>query len=226
HAVTYHLSATAYVEGLIAPPAPAATPLLAWSPTDAPAGALNRARAAATALRGRIVKEAATFREDARRANVLYFLPDILPADAAAWFTYPTSARLLVAERTAPSTWATLQRAAQYHGAKNLLVHPTGPLPADGALLRFFWEHLQTGAPMAEALHLAQLDCIADPNLAAPHHWAEWRLIGNPGLTLSPEEPLGRWLIWGLGLLLGLSFVVGIRRYWARQFKRRYVEGA
>ncbi len=86
--------------------------------------------------------------------------------------------------------------------------------------MRSFYDHLAEGAPVVEAVALAQLDFRRDPGLRAPHHWAGFVVIGDGSLQVALERrsPLGR-LIGPLALILGGALAVfgpSLVRQWRR----------
>ncbi|SDL96596.1 CHAT domain-containing protein [Catalinimonas alkaloidigena] len=226
-AVSYHWSGTSYIETLRNAPLEGGVPLLSFAPPTAQPGATDRVQMAQQALEGQILTghdatESAFWRE-ADSAQVIYYAPLIDTTTLAQWFVHPLQPRLLVLEQAVASVWPQLTQALLYHGGKNLLVYrgPAAPA-ADGAFLRIFLAGLQEDRPMLEALHQAQLAALADPTLASPRQWSGWMLVGDPRLALHSGLQPRQWIAWGLGILLGTGFLIGIRRYWVRQFKRRY----
>jgi CHAT domain-containing protein len=73
-----------------------------------------------------------------------------------------------------------LARAFQLAGARRVLATQwTIDDRSTRRLMASFYRRLRDGAPTAEALRRAQLELLADPATAHPHHWAAFQLLGD-----------------------------------------------
>ncbi len=93
-----------------------------------------------------------------------------------------------------------LARAFAYAGAQSLLASQWAVNERSTAqLFTRFYEHLEGGAPRAEALRQAKLDWLNGPEAEArkaPWHWAAFTLSGADGPVKLPGKGWGAWWWW------------------------------